>query len=87
MNWFTGIVLYILIWWVVLFAILPIGTHAAPGPDEISGWRGAPATPRLWRKVGITTLVACAVWLAAFGVIESGWISFREGMFAAPRDF
>jgi predicted secreted protein len=86
MNWFTGIVLYILIWWVVLFAILPIGTHAVENPDETSGWRGAPSAPRMWRKVGITTLVACVVWAAAFGVIESGWISFREGMFAAPKD-
>ena len=87
MNWFTGIVLYILIWWVALFAVLPIGTRAVENPDETSGWRGAPAAPRLWRKVGITTLVACVVWLAAFGVIESGWINFREGMFAAPKDY
>jgi predicted secreted protein len=70
----------------VLFAILPIGTHAVENPDETSGWRGAPSAPRMWRKVGITTLVACVVWAAAFGVIESGWISFREGMFAAPKD-
>jgi predicted secreted protein len=69
-----------------LFAILPIGTHAVENPDETSGWRGAPSAPRMWRKVGITTLVACVVWAAAFGVIESGWISFREGMFAAPKD-
>jgi predicted secreted protein len=87
MNWFTGVVLYILIWWVALFAILPIGTDAVQNPDATSGWRGAPSAPRMWRKVGITTLVACVVWLAAFGIIESGWISFREGMFAAPKDY
>jgi predicted secreted protein len=87
MNWFTGIVLYILIWWVALFAVLPIGTHAVERPDETSGWRGTPETPRLWKKVGLTTLVACVVWLAAFALIESDWISFREGFFAAPRNY
>jgi predicted secreted protein len=86
MNWFTGLVLYILIWWVTLFAILPIGTHAVEQADETSGWRGAPERPRLWMKVGLTTVVACVLWLAAFALIESDWISFRHGFFAAPRN-
>jgi predicted secreted protein len=86
MNWVSGVVLYILIWWVTLFAVLPIGTHAVEQPDETSGWRGAPARPRIWTKVGLTTLVACVVWAVAFAVIESGWISFREGYFASPKD-
>jgi predicted secreted protein len=84
MNWVTGCVLYVLIWWLVLFAVLPIGTHAVADPDQTSGWRGAPAKPRLWMKVGVTTLVACVIWLAVFGLIESDWISFRHGFFAAP---
>ena len=41
--------------------------------------------PRLWRKVALTTLVACVVWGLAFALIESEWISFREGCFAAPK--
>lgn len=86
MNWFTGIVLYILIWWVTLFAVLPIGTHAVERPDEISGVRGAPERPRLWMKVAVTTIVACVLWLLAFALIESDWISFRHGYFAAPTD-
>jgi predicted secreted protein len=84
MNWVTGIVLYVLIWWIALFAVLPIGTRSIAEPDEISGVRGAPAKPRLWMKVGLTTLVACVVWLAVFALIESDWISFRHGYFAAP---
>ena len=85
MNWFTGLVLYLLIWWLALFAVLPIGTHAVQQPDDTSGWRGAPERPRLWMKVGLTTLIACVIWLAAFALIESDWISFRHGWFAAPN--
>jgi predicted secreted protein len=85
MNWFTGVVLYILIWWVTLFAVLPIGTHAVQQPDAVSGWRGAPARPRIWMKVCVTTAVACVLWLAVFALIESDWISFRHGYFAAPK--
>ena len=28
MGWFTGTVLYVIIWWTVLFGVLPLGTHA-----------------------------------------------------------
>jgi predicted secreted protein len=87
MNWFTGSLLYVLIWWVALFAVLPIGTHSVQQPDEISGWRGTPAHPRLWMKVGVTTIVAAVIWLGVFALIESNWISFREGYFAAPKDY
>ncbi len=87
MNWFTGVVLYILIWWVTLFAVLPIGTHAVERADETSGWRGAPEKPRMWMKIGVTTVVAALLWLAVFALIESDWISFRHGVFEAPKDY
>ncbi len=82
MDWFTGAVLYALIWWVVLFAVLPFGVRPEDAPDAASGWRGAPARPRMGRKLLWTTLVATLVWAACVGLIESGWISFRSGFFA-----
>ena len=46
MNWFTGVVLFVMIWWTALFAVLPIGTKPMVQPDDKSGWRGAPERPR-----------------------------------------
>lgn len=86
MNWFTGTVLYILIWWVVLFAVLPFGSRGSDMPDPVTGWRGAPARPYLGRKVIATTLLAAVVWGGAYALIQSPWISFRHGYFAAPPD-
>lgn len=86
MNWFTGVVLYILIWWTALFAVLPIGTRPVEDADEATGWRGAPQRPQLLRKVIITTLVAAVVWFGAWLLITSPYISFRHGWFAAPQD-
>jgi predicted secreted protein len=85
-TWFTGIVLYVLIWWTVLFAVLPFGARPRPEPDEVTGWRGAPAAPRLGRVVVATTLVSALVFGAAYLLIESDWISFRHGFFALQRD-
>ncbi len=50
MNWFTGIVLFVVIWWTALFAVLPIGTRPVQKADETSGWRGAPEQPRIGTK-------------------------------------
>ena len=86
MSWFTGAVLYILIWWTVLFAVLPIGTHPVEQADRQSGWRGAPERPRLLMKVLVTTLLAGVVWVGAWLLISSDYVSFRHGCFAAPKD-
>lgn len=86
MGWFTGCVLYLLIWWTVLFAVLPIGVRPGSGTDPRQGWQGAPDQPHMWRKVLITTLVAGVVWFGAWLLISSDYLSFRHGMFAAPQD-
>ena len=49
MNWFTGVVLYVLIWWTALFAVLPFGTRPVADPDGATGWRGAPERPYMLR--------------------------------------
>lgn len=76
MNWVEGVVVYVLVWWVVVFAVLPFGIRA---PDRLvpgEAW-GAPARPRLWLKAAITTVIAAAIWLVIFLVVRSDWISFR----------
>lgn len=86
MNWVTGVVLYVLIWWTALFAVLPIGTRPVEEPDAATGWRGAPERPRILFKLIVTTVVATVLWGGAYLVIQSDFISFRHGLFAAPRD-
>ena len=61
MAWTTAVAIYFLIWWVVLFAVLPWGVRAqgdegAPGTDP-----GAPVVHRLKAKLVWTTLVASVI--------------------------
>ena len=65
-----------MIWWVVLFTVLPWGVKAAEHPEKGHA-DGAPERPMLWRKAAITTLVACVVWLGVYALVESGLISIR----------
>ena len=78
MDWFTSAVLFALIWWTVLFAVLPFGTKPVSEADPDTGWRGAPAKPLMKRKLIATTLVTLAMWAVAMVIIHSDWWSFRS---------
>jgi len=76
MTWFTGTVVYILVWWVVLFAVLPLWVTPAE-PDDPGYAAGAPQRPRLLLKAAVTTGVAGVVWLVIYLVVRSPYLSFR----------
>ena len=59
----TILAVYGISWWLTLFVILPLGvkSQAEAGSVTPGTEAGAPAVPRLWRKVGITTLAAIPV--------------------------
>ncbi len=76
MGWVTGIAVYVCIWWVVIFAVLPWGVRQAETPR--SGFDpGAPENPRLPRKLLITTMVSAVVWGGLWLLVHSQLISFR----------
>ena len=73
MSTATIIAIYFIIWWVVLFAILPWGVRSqqesgevAPGTDP-----GAPAAHLVWRKLLWTTVTAAAVFGIAMAVYKA----------------
>ncbi len=85
MSWFSGIIVYILIWWTALFVVLPIGTRPDPDGDlAAGGWRGAPREARIGAKLLGTTVLSAILWVGVWFVIESDWISFRSGPFSLP---
>jgi predicted secreted protein len=76
MNWFTALITYILVWWVTLFAILPLWVVPAE-PGDFGHAAGAPKHPLLMRKVLVTSLVAAIIWLIIYALVRSPWLSFR----------
>lgn len=78
MNWFTGIMVYVILWWLIWFTLLPIGVRM-PDRVEVGHADSAPANPRLWLKAAIASLIAGVLWFVADYAINSDWISFRQG--------
>ncbi len=80
MQWYTGIMVYVILWWLIFFMTLPIGArsyHEAGEATEAGNVESAPMRPRLWLKAGITTLISGVVWIGLYFLITSGAISFR----------
>lgn len=71
MSLALGIAIYFIIWWTVLFAVLPIGVRTqgeegsvVPGTPE-----SAPVRPRFLLILGLTTLVSTAVFALVYAVV------------------
>ncbi|MGD8327263.1 MAG: DUF1467 family protein [Sphingomonadales bacterium] len=78
-DWLGSIIIFVLIWWVVLFMVLPHGAtsyHEAGEETEAGNAPSAPMAPRLKRKVLITTVVTFVVWAAYIGLVETGVVQF-----------
>ncbi len=76
MDIISGVVVYILLWWWVFLMALPFGAT----PPEVIGKGHAPSAPknpRIWKKAGITSIIALVLWFGVNAVIGSGWITFR----------
>jgi predicted secreted protein len=77
MSIFSGLVIYVLTWWMVMFCLLPLNIQSI---TKTTGglMPGAPENHGLKNKVLATTVVAGLVWLVIFLIIKSDLISFRD---------
>ena len=66
----TGVAIFFLIWWVVLFAVLPFGIRSQHEDGEMAAGTdpGAPVIPRLGRKLLLTTVVSALIFDACYVV-------------------
>jgi predicted secreted protein len=77
MGWFTGVVVFIIIWWVVVFMVLPWGARPPENPEPGHA-PSAPENPQMLKKALVTTALAAVIWLGIYAVVESDLVSFRE---------
>ena len=87
MGIFSGIVVYIMVFWTVLFTVLPWGNRA---PEEYGqGHAGsAPTNPRLKKKFLITAGISAIIWLIIYLMIAySVFDLFDMGRQMAEEDY
>jgi len=75
-----GIALYLVIWWTLLFAVLPFGVRTQEEDGEVVPGtpESAPAKPPLMRIVLINTVLATVVFAITWAVIVYDLVALPE---------
>jgi predicted secreted protein len=75
-----AISLYVVIWWIVLFAMLPIGVRTQAEEGEVSPGtaESAPHLPMLLPKMVATTVVSSVIFAIVYVIIVHHLISLDQ---------
>ena len=78
----TGsIIVYVMIWWIIFFSVLPIGIQSNKEvfKEKIEGMDpGAPKNPKINLKFLITTLITSIIFVVIYYLVEFEFLNLRE---------
>ncbi len=78
----TGsIIVYVMIWWIIFFSVLPIGIQSNKEiyKEKIGGNDpGAPKNPRIVQKFLLTTLITSIIFAVIYYLVKIDLLNLRE---------
>ena len=78
----TGsIIVYVMIWWIIFFSVLPIGIQSNKEvfKEKIEGMDpGAPKNPNIVKKFLLTTLITSLIFAVIYYLVEIDLLNLRE---------
>ncbi len=78
----TGsIIVYVIIWWIVFFSVLPIGIQSNKEifKEKIEGIDpGAPKNPKIAKKFLITTVITSVIFVVIYYLVEIDFLNLRK---------
>ena len=78
----TGLaIIYIIIWWIIFFSVLPIGiqSNKEKFQEKIEGVDpGAPKNPEIVKKFLITTIITSIIFIVIYYLVKFDLLNLRE---------
>ena len=78
----TGsIIVYVLIWWMIFFSILPVGIQSKKEQfkERIDGLDpGAPNNPNIGKKFLITTIITSVIFIVIYYLVSFNLLNLRN---------
>ena len=78
----TGsVIIYVMIWWIVFFSMLPVGIQSKKEKfkEKIEGIDpGAPNNPKIAKKFLITTIITSLIFFVIYYLVEFDLLNLRE---------
>ena len=78
----TGsVIIYVIIWWIVFFSILPVGIQSNKEnfKESLEGSDpGAPKNPNIAKKFLVTTIITSILFIVIYYLSNKGFLNLRE---------
>ena len=78
----TGsIIVYVLIWWMIFFSVLPVGIQSKKEKfkERFEGIDpGAPNNPKIGKKFLITTIITSIIFIVIYYLVKFNLLNLRE---------
>tara|TARA_Y100000816_G_scaffold275864_1_gene244478 strand:- start:4814 stop:5068 length:255 start_codon:yes stop_codon:yes gene_type:complete len=78
----TGsIIIYVMIWWIVFFSVLPVGIQSKKEvfKERLGGNDpGAPKNPKIGKKFLITTIITSLLFIVIYYLVNNGFLNLRN---------
>ena len=80
MSWISAVALYFIVWWTVLFAVLPFGLRTQDESDDVTlgTVASAPGRPHMLKVVIRTTIVSLVICGIFYGLTRGLGYSFDD---------
>ena len=81
MSFSSGLAIYFVLWWIVLFAVLPFGirNEAETNAEHVAGTDpGAPVMPQMVRKLIWTTVVSLVIFAIGVWAYLQGYLGVER---------
>ena len=78
MTWVGAVAIYFVLWWLVLFTVLPwraTSPHELGHEIEAGHAPSAPVNPHLLAKFVATSLITAVLFAVGWRVFATGWVS------------
>ena len=87
MSWLSVAAIFFIIWWVVLFAVLPFGLHTQDDEGEVTlgTTSSAPMGPHVGRAALRTTVVTAIIFAIYYVAVAYFGFSFSDVPRIGPR--
>ena len=75
----TGsLIIYVLIWWIIFFSLLPIDVDRKHKEMVEGVDKGSPENPKIIKKIIYTTLITSIIFIGIFMLVKYDYLNLRR---------
>ena len=76
---FTGsLIIFVLIWWIVFFSLLPIDVDRKHKVNVDGVDKGSPENPKIFKKIIYTTIITLIIFIGIFILVKYDYLNLRR---------